>query len=213
MDFGLAQKAPIPLRNSSSGSDTEPSTSKKSNNSPRDLRKSASSPDSEKYGITPGNTQLKKRKFESEERENDPESPRKKRGVDGGQSRKLAEVDMNTVHDLRDLKSQIKDVRVVVKDTPIDQENLKIPQTLDTFPLSNKARSPRRQVLTKNIHLAHQGTRLFGASRKTIVLGSGSKAVYKSVAPSACQCFGQPQICSICNSRWGEEPTQGPVSI
>lgn len=160
-----------------------------------------------KFGIEPGNTELKKRKFESEDRENVSGSPRKKRGLD--QNRKLAEVDINTAH-LKESNISVKDIRAVVKEPTLkEQENKLSVPSLDIVPaVCNKSRSPRRQVLTKNIHLA-QSARLFGSkpsnyaasSKKTIVLGSGSKAVYKAVPPSACQCFGQPQICTVCMSR------------
>ncbi len=34
-----------------------------------------------------------------------------------------------------------------------------------------------------------------------VVMNSGGKPVYKSVAPSACRCFGLPSVCTICLSR------------
>ena len=39
------------------------------------------------------------------------------------------------------------------------------------------------------------------SGKRAVILGTGSKAVYKAVAPTACDCYGTPKICSICMSR------------
>ncbi len=105
-------------------------------------------------------------------------------------------------------------------DPKIQQSNILTPENVPFNPNMDKNKSPRRMLLTKralnmsyaklydsNTRRHHSGGDVLGR-RTTVVIGSGNKAMYRSVAPSACQCFGLPSICSICMTRWEKGKTR-----
>lgn len=103
------------------------------------------------------------------------------------------------------------------EDTP-QESNVLTPENVPFNPNLSKNKSPRRMLLTKRaLNMTNQAqTKLFDAvpakrhhsggdllgRRTTVVVGTGSKAMYKAVAPSDCKCFALPSICSICMARY-----------
>ena len=193
MDFGLAQKAPVPLKKTKSGSRLAlaqvPSGSHLSPTTTTSPRKSKRNQEEATR------TSPRKRK-RTEDTENLPESPRKRKTNLEAEAAALGELDLNTTDvEKKDKTQEEKDQRKSLTPTPAEMFQ----------GAYNKTKSPRRMLLTKRaLDLSRGGAMLnkgnsIGA--RTVVVQQAGRSMYKSVSPSACQCFGQPMVCNVCVSR------------
>ena len=206
MDFGLAQKAPLPLKGSPTniGELTLKDVSKQYTHQatplpPRRTRRQAD-----------GNVSPKKRKINDVDAENFPESPRKRKSCNE-KERGLAIVDLNTRKSaLPSTSASTKDKDASCTETERRKSLTPTPATAtDLFKSTyDKTKSPRRMLLTKRaLDLSRGGALLTSKAgagvRKTsvVVQQNGGRSMYKTVEVSTCQCFAQPMICNICIAR------------
>lgn len=118
---------------------------------------------------------------------------------------KLTEVVMNAQGPLLDEQDKTN-----LKDLAVTMGNNLTPPTPDLTKLVlSKNKSPRRYLLAKRtlmaktkedkhstVLLKNTKTSTIGKETKKVCFGKGVQS-----APTSCQCFGLPQICSVCMAR------------
>lgn len=121
---------------------------------------------------------------------------------------------MLTVVDTNMAQAEKEDIKVSVED--VDEVKTRDDKKASLAPSAGasaeifhsgyiKTKSPRRMLLTKRALDLSRGGVMPGKANlqpRTMVVQQAGKSMYKAVAPSACQCFGQAMICSVCLSRY-----------
>lgn len=202
VDFGLAQKAPVPLKKKTEIGEVNMCEVKPVSSIGKKVRKPSAS---DQVMSSP-----RKRKISQSDVENQTRSPCKRRAVSESAQNTSAGLTVIDINKQDNVTTKLAADVQPSKPANIQMDVPAISTSMHSAIVPKTTKSPRRMLLTKRV--LHEAKKQQDKSKVTappnllkkqpvVVLQHAGRSMYAAVNMSSCACYGKPMICSICMAR------------